>query len=279
MFVDWLAILSAFSWQNTVNFFVNLGITGALFWAALQFVAKKTIDYKVTQKIQEHQAKLNMELEAYKTELQQEMKAHEQKLQVLTEEAKYRFNCMSQDYNMYSKQRYESYVDIRKKLVNVLSYTLGLRGLVQIPDFAKFSKQEVEEWLDERKFGQLHKDSVLQVWDKYPKDAVKRLEELQGIYNEYTANKAYGDMHNAIVDSELFLSDELSQMLNNCKFKIHDLLTKYKLAKSVGPDQIVKWVEEEQKLEKELPEIMKQITAQMKAELTYANKLKDKAEE
>ena len=54
--IDWVAIISLFTWQNFSNFFLNLGITGVLFWAALQFVAKKTIEYKVTQREHEHQA-------------------------------------------------------------------------------------------------------------------------------------------------------------------------------------------------------------------------------
>lgn len=273
--IDWVVILSNITRENVANFFINLGITGVIFWGAMEFVARKTIDFKVSQKMQEHKAGLDKQLEGYKTELLHDMKVHEQQLQVMTEEAKYRFNCLSQDYNMYSKERYTVYVSIRKKLLDAVSYTLGLRGLVQIPDFSGFSKQEVEEWLDDHKFSQQHKDGVLKIWDDYPKDAVKRLHELHKLYNEHTASNAYADVHNLILDSELFVSDELMAMLYNAKLKVHELLSKYKMAKHVGSQEIVKWVEEEQALSKELPELMNQITVRMKSELTYANNLKD----
>lgn len=273
--IDWIAILSAITWQNATNFFINLGITGALFWGAMEFVAKKTIDFKVSQKMQEHKAGLDKQLEAYKTELQHDIKVHEQQLQVLTEEAKYKFNCLSQDYNMYSKERYTAYVAMRKKLLDAVSYTLGLRGLVQIPDFSKYSKEEVEAWVDDHKFGQFHKDSVLSIWDTYPNDAVKRLQELHKLYNEHTAANAYAEVHNYLLETELFISDELLPMLHNTKNKIFELQGKYKYAKDVDRKDLPKWVEQEQILAKEVPELLKVVTARIKMELTYAQNIKD----
>jgi hypothetical protein len=274
--IDWVSMIPDITWQKVANFFINLGITGVVFWGTLQFIAQKAIDLKVTEKVQEHKVKMDKQLEAYKTELQHDMKIHEQKLQVLTEEAKFKFNCLSQDYNMYSKERYTTYVAIRKKLLDAVSYTLGLRGLVQIPDFSAFSKKEVEEWLNEHNFGQQHKDSVLKIWDEYPQSAVRRLQELHKLYNEHTASNAYADAHNLILDSDLFISDELMPLLNATKLKVHELLSKCKLAKHVGEDQIVKWVEDEQALAKELPELLIQVTAQMKAELTYSDHISGK---
>ena len=109
------------------------------------------------------------------------------------------------------------------------------------------------------------------------KDAVKRLEELYSLYNETTAAHAYAEAHNLILDSELFISDELQPILNDLKLKISGLLTKYRLGKHVGRNQMIKWVEDEQVLEKEIPELMSKITARIKAELTYAINLKDKS--
>lgn len=155
--IDWVAMIPDITWQKVANFLLNLGITGVVFWGAIEFIAKKTIDFKVTQKVQEHKGKMDKQLETYKSNLQHDMKIHEQNLQVLTEQAKYRFNCLSQDYNMYRKERYNSYVNIRKKLLDAMSYTLGLRGFGQIEDFTKLSKEEVVDWLDERKFGKFHR--------------------------------------------------------------------------------------------------------------------------
>lgn len=276
MFIDWLAIFSNFTGRDLLNLIIGSFFTGGAFWIILQYITQKTIDLKVTKKVQEHKAELDKQLEAYKTELQNDMKVHEQQLQVLTEEAKYRFNCLSQDYNMYSKERYNSYITIRKKLLDAISYTLGLRGFVQVLDFTKLSKDEVIEWLDRHEFGEYHKNSVLSIWDSYPDSAVERLGELRKIYNEHTATKACDEAHDYILGIELFISDELLPLLQNTKNKVYELLSKYKLAGQIDRRDLPDWVAKEQALAKEIPELFKEVTAQMKAELTYANNIKDK---
>ena len=56
MSFDWITMISDITWQRAVNFFINLGITGVVFLGALKFIAQRVIDFKVTERVQEHKA-------------------------------------------------------------------------------------------------------------------------------------------------------------------------------------------------------------------------------
>lgn len=118
--IDWVVILSKFTREDVVNFFINIGITGAMFWAVVQYVATKTIDLKVNtilleykkemdKEIEDHKLELDKTREAYKTELQCDIKGHEQKLQVMTEETKTELGKKLQNFGLYNTKKHEVY--------------------------------------------------------------------------------------------------------------------------------------------------------------------------
>jgi len=121
--IDWIAILSAITWQNATNFFINLGITGTMFWAFVQYVATKKIDLKVSKTLQEHKKKMDEEIEdhkfeldktreAYKNELQCDIRGHEQKLQVMTEQTKTELGKKLQNFGLYNTKKHEVYASL-----------------------------------------------------------------------------------------------------------------------------------------------------------------------
>jgi|GEM_PF-6424474 len=257
---DWSILLPQLSNFPGVKMIFNFLVNAGGLLAILRYAINKIVEYK-----------LGKAMEDYKIKLQFEMKNHEQNLQILTEEAKFKLNCLSQDYILYGKDKYLAYIEIRKLLLNAVSYVLGLRGLVQRPDFSKYSKEEAEEWLNEHQFGQHHKDQVIHIWDLYPNDAVKRMNELTKIYDQHAATLAINKLHNAVVDSEIYLSEDMKVIMSSMQSKLFDLLCLYKTdIEDIGRDKVVEHVKAEQHLAQEIRDSINDVNGQIRIELSYA---------
>lgn len=261
MLLNWLDILSAITWQNLANLFINIGVTGIVFWAVLQFVVKKTIDYKVSQKMQKHKSKLDKELEVYKTELLMDIKVREQKLQILTEEVKLDNIRRAQDFNLYTNKRHEAYTKLNELLIAAYSAAYGII-LNFGPDFREMTDEEIIEWLDKRKFGQKDKNNVITLLDKSRSQAESELTSLWHSYNIHAANVTFAELKNYYLASKLYLSQTITTYLNDYISKSSVMLSYHD-----SDGQIIGLGTEVTSIDKDMSELIDKMTLVMKSEL------------
>lgn len=261
--IDWVSMIPDITWQKVANFFINLGITGAVFWGTLQFIAKKVIDLKVTEKVQEHKAKMDKQLEGYKSELQQDMKIHEQKLQVLTEEAKFDFARRQQDFGLYNTKRHEVYLKLHQAISEAQSRVINLHGYKELPDYSRYSKEEITKWLDDSKFGQEQKDSVLKYWDTNKAMAVQEAYKLLTILEQHKAGIAIGEAQNLMIANQLYISDMVLFEARDLIRDIGILLINYKSK----DEDLVRLHAESKEVKVKIEEEFNKVTKHMKQEL------------
>lgn len=261
MLIDWIAIISAITWQNVTNFLINIGITGAVFLAALQFVAKKTIDYRVSQRIQEHKAQMDKEVEAFRSELQRDIKVHEQQLQVMTEETKFNLTRMSQDFSLYTNKRHTAYMELHELMIG--NYSAVTRILMNFgPDFWHMTNDEIKDWLVRHEFGQTDKDNVAVLLERSKSQAVSELGALWHRYNIHQANVSFAKLKNGFLTSKLYMSKAITEYLTEFISKSSQLMTYYS---SDGRGD--GWAQKQITLDEELNALIDKITLTMKAEL------------
>lgn len=259
--IDWINVLSTITWGNFSNFLVNIGITGALVWVAVQFVAKKTIDYNVNRKMQEHKGKLDKELEQYETELLIDIKNREHNLQVLTEEVKLDNIRRAQDFSLYTNKRHESYTKLNELLIG--SYSAGFRIIMNFgPDFKEMTNEEIKLWLEKRSFGQKDNDKVLTLLEKSRSQAESELTVLWHQHIIYEARREFAELKNYYLVSKLYLSQAITNDINDYISKTSLMLSYHDLGKELnvkGKDITT--------LDKELSELIDKMTSVMKSEL------------
>ncbi len=263
MSIDWITMISDITWQRAVNFFINLGITGVVFLGALKFIAQRVIDFKVTERVQEHKAKMDKQLEDYKSDIQQDMKIHEQKLQVLTEEAKFGFARKQQDFGLYNTKRHEVYLKLHQAITEAQSRVINLRGYRELPDYSRYSKDEIIKWLDDNNFAQEQRDSVLNFWDTNKPDAVREAYKLRTILEQHKANLAIAEAQNIMIDNQLYTSDTVLFAVRDLIKNIGMLLINYKSQ----AEDAVRLYEESEELKVKIEEEFNKATKLMKQEL------------
>lgn len=149
MFIDWITVFSNFTVKDFGNLIIGSVFTGGAFWLCLQYVAKKIIDYKVTQEINAHQAKLNEQLAEHKKILDQQLEERKQELQVLTEDAKTEFSRQLQNFSIYNTKRHETYALLYALFLQSFQEISSLNIKLAANNFSQYSSKKLEKLLQD----------------------------------------------------------------------------------------------------------------------------------
>lgn len=179
------------------------------------------------------------------------------------ERMKYDFNRYAEDFNLYTTKRHESYLKIHQALLDAESQVLQLRGFIQIPDFSKYTKEEISIWLDEKHFTEKQKYPVLNNWENNRKEAMKNVNDLFQLSRHHDANTSCNNAKNFVLDYQLYLSEKIFTDCLELTKKIKHLLINYDPTFCYAANKH----NESEKLRKEIEDIFTRITIQMKKEL------------
>ena len=177
------------------------------------------------------------ELEGYKDELQRNLKEHEQKLQLATEEAKLDITRRAQDFGLYTQKRHETYIKLHQLFTEAQSRVFGRRGLKSIPDYKRYSKQEIQEWLEDGDFVHQDVDSVLSIWDADRDLGVKKIIDLRKLWERSQASRGIGEANNFFVESQLYMSRPAIELSGGLLKLLSELRGLYELEDDMGPIQ------------------------------------------
>lgn len=209
--------------------------------AVIKFYGKKVIENNFNEKLENHKHDLNL----------------------ITEETKFSYGRMNQDFGLWTVKRHEAYANIHATSAEAISRVIKLRGIMSCPDYEHFSEEEIERILKDRHFIQSDIDSVIKVWESDRHFAMKQFNKLDKLYREHQAQLAWGKANNTLIESQLYVSDDTYKMLDALLRDTYFLLTNYRSGY---------WNEEKGKEEEALasmiPENFKKITVKMRTELS-----------
>lgn len=193
----------------------------------------------------------------------EKLEDHKHDLNLITEETKFNYGRMNQDFGLWTVKRHESYAKLHNATADAVSRVMRLRGLVRIPDYEQFSKEEIEQLLKDRNFIQADINAVVSYWDSDRQRAMRQFNKLDKLHREYMAEVACAEAQNALIDSQLYISTEINSMLEELHNKVYSLLIDYRAEY---------WDEAKGKREEELrqyiPEAWRQATSKMRSELS-----------
>lgn len=137
--------------------------------AVIKFYGKKVIENNFNEKLENHKHDLNL----------------------ITEETKFSYGRMNQDFGLWTVKRHEAYANIHATSAEAISRVIKLRGIMSCPDYEHFSEEEIERTLKDRHFIQSDIDSVIKVWESDRHFAMKQFNKLDKLYREHQAQIAW----------------------------------------------------------------------------------------
>ena len=179
-----------------------------IFWGAAKFFGKKAIEHAFNEKLEKHKQELNL----------------------ITEEAKFNYSRMSQDFGLWTVKRHEAYAKLYIAIAESISKVFHLRGLGSMPDFRRFNKDEIEEWLKNKNFLQEDINLVALQWTNNNDIALRELSRLDKMFNEQQAEIAYKNFNNVLVETQIYMSDEIYKKLKPLLSQTGRLLYSYRAA-------------------------------------------------
>lgn len=233
----------------------TIGVTSVVIIVAS--MAVRTLIQEYTKSQVQHN--FNIMLEAHKGQHSIQLETHKAEVQKIVEEIKLDAARRSQDFSLYTVKRHESYAKLNELII--ASYSTVSHLLIGFGhSFDHFTDQEVENWLNECKFGQKDKIRIMDLLPVSQSQAIYELRLLERRYDIFRANDNFNQMKKYWLESRLYVSDEVTKLIksyiDNCA-----ILLVYLENKSGSEDRgdlIIAHDHELDRLVDELTEAMKQ---------------------
>ncbi len=199
------------------------------------------------------------------------IKDYEQDLNLKSEQAKFDYQRKIQDFNLYTTNKHKSYIEFYEQLLKANGYVTSLTGLINIPTFEEYNKNDLSTYLQKRKIPEGKINDILLMWDKDKELAKKEIFKYDHLYNINSARNALQEAHNMYWKSQLYFSDGVinksKTIIDNLwKIQVHEeMYLQPNIADGFRESSIIKKI---QTIRAELPDKLDVLIRDMKTELS-----------
>ncbi len=183
---------------------------------------------------------------------------------------KYELAKLEYNFQLYTQKQHKIFLKFHQLYGEAKSRVLYLTGLQSWPDFSKYSRQDIIEFMNKQKI-KILESTRRKILDYYDKDnkklAVDELNKLMSIINNNLAENSIYNAHNFALENQLYIPDEifnLSQDLYEELFKFKILYGEEQKQRDENiKDYLTNFHESKDKIENLYVEITKKLKEHM----------------
>jgi len=202
------------------------------------------------------------------------LETHKHELNKLTEEAKFNYQRLLSDFNLYSVKKHEHYIQIYNSLIIAHGSVFYLASsLKQLSTYDFFNEQDMDEHLNKIGTPRGRTDELIGIWKTDKKSGIKEIQKHETYLEEWKVERDVDKLNNTYWGSQLNLSGDLKELLKTLIADLRTLSINAKreyqpISGNISGEDYMKLYEENKKSKAIINENMEKITAKMQNELS-----------
>jgi hypothetical protein len=141
-----------------------------------------------------------------------ELENYRHKLTLEAEQVRARYQRELHNLGIVAERRHEVARELYR-LVFIADGAVGrLFGAREVPAFEEFTRDEVAQYMDQRRIGARAKEKVLDAWEEDRNEAVRKLRDADRVVEIAEASEAYRTAWNYFLTNSLYLPDEVTDL-------------------------------------------------------------------
>lgn len=202
------------------------------------------------------------------------LETHKHELNKLTEEAKFKYQRLLSDFNLYSVKKHEHYIKLYNLLIVAHGSVIHLASPLKIlSSYDFFDEDDMREHLIKIGTPKGRTEQLVLLWKTDKRSGIKEIQEHEAGIEEWKAERDVDKLQNMYWESQLYLSSDLKEIL---KLLISDLRTLSINAKreytpvsgNVSGEEYIKLYEDNKKLQETINDNMEKVITIMQNELS-----------
>ncbi len=228
------------------------GVLGAVLKLIIPQWVSKAVDNKFNEKLETHKHELNK----------------------LTEEAKFNYQRLLSDFNLYSVKKHEHYIELYNVLIRAHGRVMCLASpLKQLSTYDFFDESDMREYLIEKGTPSGKTEELIIKWKKDRKAGTKEIQEHEAFIEEWNAERDVNILNNTYLGSQLYLSDDLNklfeQLVSDLRSFFINCKREYKpIGGQISAEEYIRISAENSVLEKKIDINKGKIIVKMQSELS-----------
>lgn len=202
------------------------------------------------------------------------LETHKHELNKLTEEAKFNYQRLLSDFNLYSVKKHEHYIELYNDLIRAHGSVMHLASaLKQRYTYDFFDENDMRNYLAKLGTPSGRTEQLISTWKSDPKTGIKEIHDHEAYIEEWNAEKDVNKLNNTYLSSRLYLSSELKALMEKLVPDLISLSINAKreyqpISGNISGEDFMQLYEESKKLKVQINDTKDEIIVKMQSELS-----------